>query len=122
LSTRVIAVRRVAAGEAIGYNGVWRAPRDSRIAVVGIGYGDGYPRTMRAGAPVLIEGREAPIAGRVSMDMTMVDVTDLPQTRVGDAVTLFGEGLPAERVAAFADTLGYELVCRVTPRVQREVV
>jgi alanine racemase len=122
LSTRVIAVRRVMKGEAIGYNGVWRAPRDSRIAVIAIGYGDGYPRTMRAGAPVLIEGREAPIAGRVSMDMTMIDVTDLPQARVGDDVTLFGEGLSAERVAAFADTLGYELVCRVTPRVQREIV
>lgn len=122
LSTRVIAVRRVAAGEAIGYNGVWRAERDSRIAVVGIGYGDGYPRTIRAGAPVLIEGREAPIAGRVSMDMTMIDVTDLPRARVGDSVTLFGKGLPAERVAAFADTLGYELVCRVMPRVYRELI
>jgi alanine racemase len=55
------------------------------------------------------------------MDMTMIDVTDLPQTQVGDVVTLFGEGLAAERVAAFADTLGYELVCRVTPRVWREV-
>lgn len=120
LSTRVLAIRHVAAGEAIGYNGVWRAQRDSRIAVIGIGYGDGYPRTMRAGAPVLIESREAPIAGRVSMDMTMIDVTDLPQTRVGDAVALFGEGLPAERVAPFADTIGYELVCRVTQRVKRE--
>jgi alanine racemase len=121
-TTQVIAVRNVAANEAIGYNGVWRAKRRSRIAVLAVGYGDGYPRCMHAGAPVLIKGREAPVVGRVSMDMTMVDVTDLPEAAVGDEVTLWGKGLPAERVAQFADTIAYELFCRIAQRVRREEV
>jgi alanine racemase len=120
LRTRVIAVRDIPVGERIGYGGIWSAQRPSRIAVIAIGYGDGYPRCMRAGAPVLINGREAPVVGRVSMDMTMVDVTELQDTRVGDTVTLWGEELPVERVAPFADTIAYELVCRVAPRVRPE--
>jgi alanine racemase len=119
-ATRVIAVRNVGVGEPIGYNGVWRAKRRSRIAVVAVGYGDGYPRCMHAGAPVLINGREVPVVGRVSMDMTMLDATDLPGVAVGDEVTLWGKGLPAERVASFADTIAYELFCRIAERVRRE--
>lgn len=119
-STQLIAVRHVAAGEAIGYNGIWRAQRRSRIAVAAAGYGDGYPRCMRPGAPALINGCEAPIVGRVSMDMTMLDVTDLPGATVGDEVTLWGPALPAERVAPFADTIAYELFCRITERVGRQ--
>jgi alanine racemase len=118
-ATRLIAVRNVAAGEAIGYNGVWRAKRRSRIAVAAVGYGDGYPRCMHAGAPTLINGREASVVGRVSMDMTMLDATDLPDVAVGDEVTLWGKGLPAERVAPFADTIAYELFCRIAERVTR---
>jgi alanine racemase len=118
-ATRVIAVRNVAAGEAIGYNGVWRAKRRSRIAVAAVGYGDGYPRCMHPGAPTLIKGREVSVVGRVSMDMTMLDATDLPDVAVGDEVTLWGRGLPAERVAQFADTIAYELFCRIAERVTR---
>jgi alanine racemase len=118
-TTQLIAVRNVAAGEAIGYNGVWRAKRRSRIGVAAVGYGDGYPRCMHAGAPVLIKDREVSVVGRVSMDMTMLDVTDLPGVAVGDEVTLWGKGLPAERVAQFADTIAYELFCRIAQRVQR---
>jgi alanine racemase len=118
-ATRVIAVRNVAAGEAIGYNGVWRAKRRSRIAVAAVGYGDGYPRCMHAGAPTLIRGREVSVVGRVSMDMTMLDATELPDAAVGDEVTLWGKGLPAERVASFADTIAYELFCRIAERVSR---
>jgi alanine racemase len=120
LATRLIAVHRVQQGEAVGYGGVWRAARDSQIGIAAIGYADGYPRSMPNGAPVLVNGREAPVAGRVSMDMTAIDLTGLPDAKVGDEVVLFGEGLPAERVAGHADTLGYELVCRVTERVSRE--
>ena len=119
-TTQLIAVRNVEAGEAIGYNGTWRAPRRSRIAVAAVGYGDGYPRCMRAGAPALINGRVAPIVGRVSMDMTMLDATELPDAAVGDEVTLWGRQLPAERVAPFADTIAYELFCRIAERVKRE--
>jgi alanine racemase len=121
-TTRSIAVRNVAAGEPIGYNGVWRAKRRSRIAVAAVGYGDGYPRCMHAGAPALIKGREVPIVGRVSMDMTMLDATDMPDAAVGDEVTLWGKGLPAENVAPFADTIAYELFCRIAERVQRREV
>lgn len=120
VATQVIAVRNVAVGEAIGYNGIWRAKRRSRIAVVAVGYGDGYPRCMHAGAPALINGREVSVVGRVSMDMTTLDATDLPNVAVGDAVTLWGTGLPAERVAQFADTIAYELFCRIAERVRRE--
>lgn len=120
LTTQLIAVREVAAGEPIGYGGIWRAQRACRIGVAAIGYGDGYPRGMRAGAPVLVNGREARVAGRVSMDMTMIDVTDLPDAKAGDTVTLWGDGLPAERIASYADTIAYELVCRVTSRVRME--
>jgi len=118
--TQVIAVRDVAQGEAIGYNGTWRAKRRTRIAVAAVGYGDGYPRCMHAGAPALINGREVSVVGRVSMDMTMLDATELPDVAVGDAVTLWGKGLPAERVASFADTIAYELFCRIAERVRRE--
>jgi alanine racemase len=118
-TTQLIAVRNVAAGEAIGYNGIWRAKRRSRIAVAAVGYGDGYPRCMHAGAPALINGREVSIVGRVSMDMTMLDATELPEAAVGDEVTLWGSGLPAERVAPFADTIAYELFCRIAERVTR---
>ena len=120
LSTRLIAIRDVAAGATVGYNGIWRAERRSRIAIAAIGYGDGYPRGMRNGGPVLVKGREAAVVGRVSMDMTAIDVTDHADVRVGDEVTLWGRGLPAERVAAHADTIAYELVCRVSERVARE--
>ena len=119
-ATQVIAVRNVEAGEAIGYNGIWRAKRRSRIAVAAVGYGDGYPRCTHAGAPALINGREVSVVGRVSMDMTMLDATDLPNVAVGDEVTLWGRGLPAERVAQFADTIAYELFCRIAERVRRE--
>jgi alanine racemase len=119
-TTQLIAVRNVPQGEAIGYNGAWRAKRRSRIAVAAVGYGDGYPRCMHAGAPALINGREVPIVGRVSMDMTMLDVTDLPVVAAGDEVTLWGKGLPAENVASFADTIAYELFCRIAERVRRQ--
>jgi alanine racemase len=117
LSAPVIAIRTVRKGESVGYGGLWKAERDSRIGIVAIGYGDGYPRTMRNGAPVLVQDREATIAGRVSMDMIAIDVTHLPNVTIGSEVILWGAGLPAERVASFADTLAYELVCRVNERV-----
>ena len=120
LVSRVIAVRDVPAGDAVGYGATWRATRPSRIATVTAGYGDGYPRTAANGTPVLVNGQRAPLAGRVSMDMLTVDVTDLPPVQVGDPVTLWGEHLPVGEVARHADTIGYELVTRMPPRVPRE--
>ena len=117
LSTQLIAIQNIDVGEPVGYNGIWRAQRASRIGIAAIGYGDGFPRVTRNGAPVLVAGREASIAGRVSMDMIAIDITGLPHAKPGDEVIVWGEGLPAERLAPYADTTCYELVCRVTSRV-----
>ena len=122
LSTRLIALNRVKAGETVGYGGSWRASRDSVIGVAAIGYGDGYPRQTPSGSPVLVNGIEAPIAGRVSMDMTTLDLTDLPESKVGDEVVLWGRGLPIERIAERVGTIGYELACRVNERVHSGTV
>ena len=120
LMSSVIAVRRVARGEAVGYGGVWVAARDSLIAIVAAGYGDGVPRSLKSGTPVLIRGVRAPLAGRVSMDMLAVDVTDLPAVEVGTPAVLWGEGLPVEEVARHAATIPYELLCSVSQRVPLE--
>jgi alanine racemase len=117
LESRVIALRHIGAGETVGYGGNWTAQRPSTIATVAIGYGDGYPRHAANGTPVLVNGRRAPLVGRVSMDMITVDVTDLPVTAIGDRVTLWGPDLPVNEVAACAGTIGYELLTRMTGRV-----
>jgi alanine racemase len=121
LRTAVIAVKDVRAGETVGYGGTWRAGRHTRMAVVAAGYGDGYPRSLPSGAPVLVNGRRAPLIGRVSMDMLTVDVTDLGDVASGDPVVLWGAGLPVEEVAARAGTISYELVCGVSQRVHHEL-
>jgi len=117
LTSSVIAVKDVASGERVGYGGVWTADRDSRIAIVAIGYGDGYTRHLGSGTPVLVRGRRAPLAGRISMDMIAVDVSGVPGTMVGDEVVLWGGGLPVEELARRAGTIPYELLCGVTQRV-----
>jgi alanine racemase len=121
LESRVIAVKQLAAGDRVGYGGVWTAGRATRIAVVAAGYGDGYMRNTAGGTPVLVNTRQAQLAGRVSMDMLTVDVTDLPQVAIGDPVVLWGGGVPVEIVAAAAGTIPYELVCRVSGRVHMDV-
>ena len=121
LTTSVIAVRLVPRGETVGYGGAWRAERDSRIAIAAAGYGDGLPRGLPNGTPVLVDGRRVPLCGRVSMDMIAVDVTELGQVAVGTPVLLWGEGLPVEEVARCAGTLAYELLCGVSQRVPLEM-
>ena len=122
LSAPLISRQIVAAGEPVGYGAAWHAPETMPVGIVGIGYGDGYPRHAPSGTPTLIHGARAPLVGRVSMDMLAIDLRRAPQARVGDRVTLWGSGLPAEEVAAHADTIAYELFCRLTPRVSYEVV
>jgi len=118
LETRLIAINDVAAGESIGYGARFRAPSDMRIGVAAIGYGDGYPRNMPDGAPVRVNDREQRLVGRVSMDMITIDLEGQPGAEVGDPVVLWGRDLPVERIAAAVDTVAYELLCRVTRRVQ----
>ncbi|MFT4836105.1 MAG: alanine racemase, partial [Psychromonas sp.] len=95
----------------------WTAQNDTRIGVVALGYGGGYPRLAPQGTPLLVNGRIVPLVGRVSMDMLTVDLGLGYQDKVGDDVTLWGEGLPAERVAQKIGTLPYELVTKLTSRV-----
>jgi alanine racemase len=118
--TRVIAVRTVKAGETVGYGGAWRAARDSRVAVVAAGYGDGFPRSAPSGTPVIVGGRRAPLVGRVSMDMLTVDVTGLGPVSSGEPVEMWGGMLAVEEVARWTGTIPYELTCAVSPRVPRE--
>ena len=87
------------------------------IGVLACGYADGYPRHAPSGTPVLVNGERTRIVGRVSMDMICVDLSSLPQARVGSPATLWGEGLSADEVAASAGTLSYELLCALAPRV-----
>ncbi|MEO6078854.1 MAG: alanine racemase [Steroidobacteraceae bacterium] len=122
LVSTVIAVREVPAGETVGYGGTWRAARDSQVAIVAGGYGDGLPRMLPNGTPVLVHGRRASLAGRVSMDMIAVDVTGVGNVQVGDAALLWGPELPVEEIAAHAGTIGYELLCGVSQRVPVAVV
>lgn len=122
LTSAVISLRDVAPGDTVGYGGTWVAPRASRIATVTIGYGDGYPRNALNDTPVLVNGQRARLAGRVSMDMITVDVTDLGHIEIGAEVVLWGEGLPLAEVAGCANTIGYELTTRMPARTPRVVV
>lgn len=120
LQTRLIAVRSLCRGDAIGYGGTSVCPEDMPVGVAAIGYGDGYPRHAPTGTPVLVNGRCAPLLGRVSMDMINVDLRSVPDAAVGDPVTLWGEGLPVDEIAQRAGTISYELLCQVTARVRIE--
>ena len=120
LTSSVIAVRRVPRGESVGYGAAWQAPRDSVVAVIAAGYGDGVHRSLANGTPVLVNGQRAGIAGRVSMDMMAVDVTGLSGVQVGAPAVLWGEGLPVDEVARHAGTIAYELLCSISQRVPLE--
>ena len=122
LTSAVVSLRDVAMGEAVGYGGTWVTQRASRIATVTIGYGDGYPRHAPNGTPVLVNGQRATLAGRVSMDMITVDVTDLELVELGSEVVLWGAGLPLAEIALCADTIGYELTTRMPARTPRVVI
>ena len=115
----VISLRNIAAGEPVGYTGNWTAQRDSNIATITVGYGDGYPRNAINGTPVLINGVRCPLVGRVSMDMITVDVTDLREVAIGNKALLWGPELPVNEVASHCDTIGYELLTRMPGRVPR---
>lgn len=118
LKSRVAAIRTVPAGSFISYGCTVQLRRDSRLAVIPIGYGDGYPRGLSNRAAMTIRGKNCPIAGRVCMDMCMLDVTDFPEIQTGDEVTVFA-GEDWEKAAQALDTIPYELLCRVSPRVPR---
>ncbi len=122
LMSSLIAVKPLKAGDTVGYGAAWRAERDTLIGVVAIGYGDGYPRHARMGTPVWLNGRQVPLAGRVSMDMLTVDLGPDAQDKVGDDVELWGPNVPVETVAQCSDTIAYELLCNMARRVRYEFI
>ena len=122
LKSNLIAVRKVRKGDKVGYGATWTAPRDTRLGIVAMGYGDGYPRQAPNGTPVLINGRIAGTAGRVCMDMMAIDLGPDSADKVGDEVILWGKGLPVEKIAELVGTIPYELVLRLTDRVVKEYV
>ncbi len=119
---RLIAKKPLAKGALVGYGGRYEAPADSVLGIISAGYGDGYTRHFRSGTPVLINGRKVPLIGNVSMDMIAVDLGADAGDCVGDVATLWGDGLPVEEVAPWADALPYDLVCGVMNREASEIV
>lgn len=120
LSSELISVRSIVEGEQVGYGYRYTAPRAMKIGVVACGYADGYPRHAPDGTAIVVDGVRTQIVGRISMDMLAVDLTPVPNARVGSAVILWGTGGPSvDEVAQVCDTIGYELLCAVAPRVPR---
>jgi alanine racemase len=126
LRARVVNLRQIRRGRSISYERRFIARRDSRIAVVSAGYGDGYPYALTNRGAALVRGERAPITGNVCMDLTMVDVTHIPGVNIGDVVTLLGRDgqdvISANELARWASTIPYEITCRVSPRVPRVFV
>lgn len=122
LSSRIIAVIPVKKGGRVGYGGDWTAPYDTQVGVVGIGYGDGYPQGAKQGTPVLVNEKLTQLVGRVSMDMLTVDLSTLPNAKIGDPVILWGQGLPVELVARHNHTSAWELLTRMTPRPHTRIL
>ena len=122
LRSEIIGVQALDPGDSVGYGGLFTAKKKMRVGVVACGYADGYPRhapgSNEHGTPVIVSGKRTRTIGRVSMDMMVVDLTELPHVHIGAPVTLWGEGLSADEVAHAAGTVSYELFCAVAPRVQ----
>jgi alanine racemase len=114
----ISAIHRYPPHTPIGYGGSWQSNKATTIGIVPAGYGDGYPRHIGDNTPVWVNGRQAPVVGRVSMDMLTIDLSDCPNVVVGTPVELWGRHIPVETVAASAGTIAYELLCQVTARVR----
>ncbi len=119
LRGRVLQVREIAAGEGVGYNATWHAARPSRIATVGVGYADGFLRSLSNRGHGFFDGRPVPLVGRVSMDLTTFDVTDFPAITPGAAIELLGPNMPPDALAALAGTNGYEILTSLGARYAR---
>ncbi len=124
ICSRLIFIKEVPAGRAISYGGIYQTERTTRVGTVSIGYADGYLRLLSNQGRVLIRGQYAKVIGRVCMDQVMIDISDIPEARVGDEVVLFGEqggrAILIEEVAALSQTINYEVMCLIGKRVPRE--
>jgi alanine racemase len=119
LETRISFLKTVPPGTAISYGQTFVTQRKTKVATLPVGYGDGYTRLLSGRGEVLINGQRAPLIGRICMDMCMVDVSRVPHVKTGDRVTLFGEDLSIDEIAATIGTINYEILCAVGKRVPR---
>ena len=129
LRSEIIAFQELQAGDTVGYGSQYQAKKNTKIAVIACGYADGYPRSAPNGTPVwigksenIMDGQIVPLVGRVSMDMMMVDVTNIAHAQIGSPIELWGELNPIDDVAFPAKTVGYELMCGLANRVRQEIL
>lgn len=118
LKSSLVAIHTVKPGDTVGYGGLWRSDKATRIGTIGIGYGDGYPRHAKNGTPVKIGEHIVPLTGRVSMDLITVDLGDIAVS-IGDEITLWGQELSVNTIADWADTISYQLLTGISERVER---
>lgn len=116
LEASLLSVKKLKAGDRVGYGGTWQADTDTTLGIIAGGYGDGYSRYIPSGTPVLVNGRRVPVAGRISMDLTAVDLGAKANDVIGDPVVFWGDNLPVEEIAECAGTIPYQLLCGVTHR------
>jgi alanine racemase len=120
LSSKLIATQNIKAGDRVGYGGLFQAIRPMRIGIVACGYADGYPRHAPTGTPVLVNGQRTRTIGRISMDMLAVDLSHIDNSEMDSPVVLWGKGQPVDEIAQLADTVSYELLCALAPRVTKK--
>ena len=121
LHSKIIGIQNIKCKQEVGYGGRFIADKDMKIGIVACGYADGYPRHAPDGTPIIVDNIKTKIVGKVSMDMITVDLDNIPQANIGSNVELWGENLHIDEVANYCDTIGYELMCAVAPRVKKEV-
>lgn len=117
--TRIAHIKKVPSNTSISYGRKYITPKDSIIATLPVGYADGYSRMLSGKAKVLLHGKKVPVVGAICMDQCMIDITGLPDVKIGDEVILFGEGLPVEELAEKLGTINYEIICMINKRVPR---
>jgi alanine racemase len=127
LEAPILQTRIVEAGEKVGYNAQWTAKRRTRLATIGVGYADGLPRAAmgiddRAGGEAIVAGVRCPFAGRISMDLTVIDVTDAPENLEGASAVLLGDGVSVDDLGQRSGTIGYEILTRLGGRYHRVYV
>ena len=122
LSSSLISIKSFKVGQSIGYGERFICKKDTLIGVVAIGYADGYPRSAKDGTPVFINGLRCSVAGRISMDMMTIDLSNALNPQVGDRVELFGENIPVDELAEFCNTISYEIFSKITNRVYKTYV
>ena len=126
LKSNLVSLKDFAKGSKIGYGATHTTEKDSKIAILPIGYADGYPRLISNRGAVLVQGKRAPVVGRVSMDLMAIDVTEIPEAQIYDEAVLIGEQsgdrISIEEVASWAETISYEIMTGIQERVSREYV